>query len=562
MPLRINNNILNQKGTPAFFSDTFANRPAFGFAGRVFISTDTGQIFEDTGTAWTLLADAGVGGGTLASVTANGNSTATGIVITANGLSTNSVTNTSLTAGSVLFSGTAGLVTQDNTNLFWDDTNNRLGISTATPGAKLDIHGTGTLVQLNGTGANNAYLQFQNAGVNEWRIGNNYNAGANSFELFNNGTAAVAISVDNTLNSVSFNQNINIKNSGTFYLATGYSSIGCDAGGFFFNNGGTSTAYLNFIGLTSSQSFTFPNTSGTLALTSQLPAASQWTTSGSDIYYNTGEVSIGSTSITNGTTFGGSGQTNVLKLSSSGYPALEINSSVSGGGSVQFTYGNNLPNQVGAYLAYNYASGGDLGFYISNVLAGATIFSTNNVERARITSGGQVLIGTTSSLYANSRLLVKQTVSGRTAEIWSNYASDLSNPALVIIKNDNNSSSSQVFQQFAIDNGNSANGQINGNGASQVAFGSWSDIRLKENIINLPSQLNNILSLKPCEFDYKDGSGHQIGFIAQEIQNIYPDSVSEDKNGYLMVTGWNKTEAILVKAIQELNEKLVRNNIN
>ena len=58
MSLRVYYEVLNQRGTPALFTDTFANRPAFGFQGRLFISTDTAQIFEDTGSAWTLLADA------------------------------------------------------------------------------------------------------------------------------------------------------------------------------------------------------------------------------------------------------------------------------------------------------------------------------------------------------------------------------------------------------------------------------------------------------------------------------------------------------------------------
>jgi hypothetical protein len=107
-----------------------------------------------------------------------------------------------------------------------------------------------------------------------------------------------------------------------------------------------------------------------------------------------------------------------------------------------------------------------------------------------------------------------------------------------------------------MNNNSTPQGQINANGASQAAFGSFSDSRLKDNISNLPPQLGNIISLRPVEFDYKDGSGHQIGFVAQEIQQVYPDAVSEDssEDHYLVVTGWSKTEARLVKAIQEQQE--------
>ena len=45
----------------------------------------------------------------------------------------------SATAGSVFFGGTAGVLAQDNSNLFWDDTNNRLGIGTSSPSQILHI---------------------------------------------------------------------------------------------------------------------------------------------------------------------------------------------------------------------------------------------------------------------------------------------------------------------------------------------------------------------------------------------------------------------------------------
>jgi ethanolamine utilization microcompartment shell protein EutS len=51
------------------------------------------------------------------------------------------LTITELTPGSVLFAGAGGLISQDNSNLFWDNTNKRLGIGTSTPSQKLDVQG-------------------------------------------------------------------------------------------------------------------------------------------------------------------------------------------------------------------------------------------------------------------------------------------------------------------------------------------------------------------------------------------------------------------------------------
>lgn len=56
--------ILNQKGTPMFYSDLTANIPAAGIAGRIFIATDSPYgLFRDTGSAWEQIAGIGGGGG-------------------------------------------------------------------------------------------------------------------------------------------------------------------------------------------------------------------------------------------------------------------------------------------------------------------------------------------------------------------------------------------------------------------------------------------------------------------------------------------------------------------
>lgn len=46
-----------------------------------------------------------------------------------------------ITVGSLLFGGSSGSITQDNSNLFWDDTNNRLGLGTTSPGSKITAVG-------------------------------------------------------------------------------------------------------------------------------------------------------------------------------------------------------------------------------------------------------------------------------------------------------------------------------------------------------------------------------------------------------------------------------------
>ncbi|HCO99514.1 MAG TPA: hypothetical protein DIT56_02800, partial [Candidatus Moranbacteria bacterium] len=57
------------------------------------------------------------------------------------------------TAGSLVFAGASGIYSEDNDNLFWDNTNKRLGIGTITPGAKLSFgnYTGGAAVNIYGT---------------------------------------------------------------------------------------------------------------------------------------------------------------------------------------------------------------------------------------------------------------------------------------------------------------------------------------------------------------------------------------------------------------------------
>ncbi|HFC76863.1 MAG TPA: hypothetical protein ENJ27_01395, partial [Candidatus Moranbacteria bacterium] len=69
----------------------------------------------------------------------------------------------SYTSGSILFTSGAA-VTQDNSNFFWDDTNNRLGIGTATPSDMLDIYGTSNALRLSYDATNYGTLSVNSSG--------------------------------------------------------------------------------------------------------------------------------------------------------------------------------------------------------------------------------------------------------------------------------------------------------------------------------------------------------------------------------------------------------------
>lgn len=105
-------------------------------------------------------------------------------------------------------------------------------------------------------------------------------------------------------------------------------------------------------------------------------------------------------------------------------------------------------------------------------------------------------------------------------------------------------------------------------------WGAWSDIRLKKDIHDLDSSLDKITKLRPVHFKWKNPTrvtkaGHESGFIAQEVEKIFPDWVNEtevkDKDLLLIPKG-KKAKTItfpmgfyayLVKAMQELNEKII-----
>jgi hypothetical protein len=199
---------------------------------------------------------------------------------------------------------------------------------------------------------------------------------------------------------------------------------------------------------------------------------------------------------------------------------------------------------------YEQDSGGHYWFNAPSGTAGNAITFT---QAMTLDASGNLLVGTTTNTNG-SRVFARGTGGATTLAIQSSTG-DTANPGLLVGKFDNDSTTSQILVRFTINNNAAGSGQITANGANAAAFGTFSDSRLKENIASIPSQLEKIVSLRPVEFDFKNGSGHQIGFVAQEMQEVYPDVVGE-QDGFLTITGWSKTEARLVSAIKELAAKV------
>lgn len=77
-----------------------------------------------------------------------------------------------------------------------------------------------------------------------------------------------------------------------------------------------------------------------------------------------------------------------------------------------------------------------------------------------------------------------------------------------------------------------------------------SDIRQKEDIRPIDNALSRIDSIDGVYFTYKDSKEKSIGVVAQDIQKVLPEVVSEDNNGYLNVD-YGGLVPLLIETIKE-----------
>lgn len=109
---------------------------------------------------------------------------------------------------------------------------------------------------------------------------------------------------------------------------------------------------------------------------------------------------------------------------------------------------------------------------------------------------------------------------------------------------------------------------VNGLVAGSGAYVNSSDIRFKENVELIDDSLSKLMRLEGVSFRWKNDEfpeknfkqGSDIGLIAQNVQDVFPEAVEVDKDGYLSVA-YAKIVAPLVEAVKELVRKLNDNNL-
>ena len=199
--------------------------------------------------------------------------------------------------------------------------------------------------------------------------------------------------------------------------------------------------------------------------------------------------------------------------------------------------------------------------YVGTASNHAFAFTTNNTERMRIDSSGNLLVGKTSTA-AGVGEKFGLTTSTDNAAIYITPTNASYTSTIVYINTTRAASAGFDFY------GGYANsvGQFRVTGAGVIyaqntSVQSISDQRLKENIQDATDGLEVITALRPVRYDWKTGYGNdrknQLGFIAQEVEAVFPEAVSEwqvnkeDETAYKTV-GPSAFIPVLVKAIQEL----------
>jgi hypothetical protein len=201
-------------------------------------------------------------------------------------------------------------------------------------------------------------------------------------------------------------------------------------------------------------------------------------------------------------------------------------------------------------------SGGDLRFHTqSNGSAGAT-------ERMRITSGGAFKAstnGTYLGIASPYHELRQSTNETNIAIITHTAASPYGTDIYFTAASPNNttnyflSASDSTNLKFIVYSNGSAYNRTG-------TYGTISDVKFKENIVDATPKLSDLLQLKVRNFNLIGDETKQIGFIAQEFEEVFPSmidtSIDKESGDEYKSIKTSVLVPMLVKAIQELEARV------
>ena len=193
-----------------------------------------------------------------------------------------------------------------------------------------------------------------------------------------------------------------------------------------------------------------------------------------------------------------------------------------------------------------YNSGDDAGLTMRNTDGNGMGFYNGTILALRVDSNGRFTsLGNKPS--ANAQML-QNTSSTNPEGLYIRFPNAAPNTsARHFIKCSDNVGDKAVIDS----NGNSRN--LNN------SYGGFSDISLKENIVDASSQLNTIKNIKVREFEWKVNGYHEVGMIAQELHTVIPSAVQEggdDLSEEPWGVDYSKLTPYLIKAVQEQQEQI------
>jgi hypothetical protein len=181
-------------------------------------------------------------------------------------------------------------------------------------------------------------------------------------------------------------------------------------------------------------------------------------------------------------------------------------------------------------------------------------FGTNNTERARIDSSGNLLVGTTTASYLLTQGMVVKN------------PNDVETYVAVGHKTGSGNGSSFFIASY---NG-ALIGNITQNGTTGVLYNITSDHRLKDVIGAVSGAGERIDALEPIEYTWKSDGSRTRGFLAHKFQEVYANSVTGTKDAVdaegnpvyqSMQASTSEVIADLVAEIQSLRQRLSAANL-